>query len=230
MAEKKEVTRFKFEAAPVRMIFGFVTKPGVSDYGNGRKSDPHYEIQAGIAADHPDLKALKQTMFALAKKEFGPNIRDVSQPVKPGDESKVPVSFPIKDGTKIADKGKAKGKNREACRGLVMFKASSSTEYPPALCYLTAGGVVDVEDRNLAAGKFYSGVEVGMEVTLKAYPGNDSNIPNSVVAYLSTVCSLGRGEKLGGSAASRYATFAKNVGTVSDDDPTAGLDDEDIPL
>ncbi len=215
MAEKKEVTRFKFEAAPVRMIFGSLIKPMASDYGNGRKSDPHYEIQAGIATDHPDLKALKATMAKVAKAEFG---------------TVEGVSFPIKDGTKIADKGKAKGKNREACRGLVMFKASSSAEYPPALCYLTAGGVVDVEDRNLAASKFYSGVEVGMEVTLKAYPGNDSNIPNSVVAYLSTVCSLGRGEKLGGSAASRYATFAKNVGTVSDDDPTGGMDDEDIPL
>lgn len=227
MAEvKKEVTRFKFEAAPVRMIFGSLIKPIESNYGNGRKSALHFEIQAGMPPEHPDFKSLKATMNKVARVEFGGDMTDAEWNQYIKDKK---VSFPIKDGTKIADKGKAKGKNREACRGLVMFKASSSAEYPPALCFVTAGGVVDVEERSQAASKFYPGVEVGMEVTLKAYPGNDSNIPNSVVAYLSTVCSLGRGEKLGGSAASRYTAFAKNVGTISDDNPMDGADDE-VPM
>ena len=216
MAEKLD-NRFKFEAAPVRMLYGTVITPKVSDYGGGRKSDPHFEVQAGIPLDHPELKALKAKIAAIAKAEFG---------------TTEGVATPLKDGTKMADKAKARGKNRERCRDFVILKASSSAEYPPSLAYVANGAGVDVEDgmRSQVAGKFYQGVNIGMEVTLKAYKGNDENIPNSVVAYLSNVVSLGFGEKLGGGASSRHAGLIKNVGTVSEDDPTEEDIDADIEL
>ena len=211
MAEAKEIRRFKFEAAPVRFLYGNVITPKVSDYGSGRKSPPHFEVQAGIPLDHPELKALKAQMAAVAKAKFG---------------TTEGVSFPLKDGTKMADKAKGRGKNRERCRGYIVFKASSAAEYPPSLAYMANGSGVDVEDsmRQQSAAKFYPGVWIGEEVTFKAYEGNDGNIPNSVVAYLSNVVSLGFGEKLGGGASSRHAGLIKNVGTISEDDPT----DEDI--
>ena len=214
MAEAKKTVRFKFEAAPVTMLYGNVITPKVSDYGRGKKSDPHFEVQAGIETDHPELAALKKEMSALAKAEFG---------------TVEGVSFPIKDGTKIADKAKARGKNRERCRGLVILKASSAAEYPPSLAYVSNGVGVDVEDgmRSQVASKFYPGVKIGMEVTLKAYEGNGSNIPNSVVCYLSNVISLGFGEKLAGGASSRHAGLIKNVGTVSNEDVTEGADEGD---
>ena len=218
MAEAKVDNRFKFEAAPVRFLYGAVISPKESDFGNGRKSKLHYETQVGIPLDHPELKELKAKMAAVAKAQFG---------------STDGVAFPLKDGTKIADKAKAKGKNRERCRDMLLLKASSAAEYPPSLAYVAEGKGVDVEDnmRSQVAAKFYPGVWIGEEVNFKAYEGNGSNIPNSVVAYLSNVVSLGYGEKLGGGASSRHAGLIKNVGTVSDDDPTEDISaDEDIQL
>lgn len=217
MANAKTATgRFKFEAASVRMLYGNVITPKTSDYGNGRKSNPHFEVQAGIRLDHPELEALKTEMKRVAKEQFG---------------TLEGVSFPLKDGTKMAEKAKGKGKNRERCRGQVIFKASSAAEYPPSLAYVTGGKGVDVADdmRAQSAGKFYPGVDIGMEVTLKAYPGNDSNIPNSVVAYLSNVVALGTGENLGGGASSRHSGLIRNLGVVSDDNPTVE-DEADIAM
>src|SRR5579859_1649726 len=155
MAEAQSF-RFRFEAAPVKMLYGNVITPKVSDYGGGRKSDPHFEVQAGLGKDHAELKALKGVMAACAKAKFG---------------STEGVSFPLKDGTVIADKAKARGKNRERCRDLLVLKASSAAEYPPALAYVANGVGVDVEDsmRAQAAGKFYPGVDMSIEVTFKAY-------------------------------------------------------------
>ncbi len=69
----QDTARFKFEAAPVRFFFPNVITPRAPEYGNGRKGDPEYSVQAGIASDHPDLKAMKALMVKVAKAKFAPS-------------------------------------------------------------------------------------------------------------------------------------------------------------
>lgn len=121
-------------------------------------------------------------------------------------------------------------------RGYVILR-SFSKQYAPSLFYVNGGNVVEVDDsiRTQVQSKFYSGVDASIEVNFVAYEGtktddNPNGVPNSVVAYLSSVCSLGTGKRVGGGGADRYSGFAKNVGTVSDEDPTEDLDDEEIPM
>lgn len=220
VARKHPSSVFKFDAAPVTMLYGSVAKTQVANYGNNKKSDPQFTIQAGIPLDHPQFPALKAEFARIAQEAFG---------------SAQGVKFPIQDGERIADKAKAKNppKNRERCRGFVVLKANSGAEYPPSLFMVQAGGIVEIEEdmRTQNAGKFYPGVLCALEVTLRAYDGNGNTDPadgpviaNGVAAYIRSVCSTGRGKKLSGGGAERYAGFAKNVGEVSDENPE---DDDD---
>jgi hypothetical protein len=211
MPEVKTEGRFKFDAAPITFFYPNVITPKTPDFGGGRKGKPGYQIQVGIAPDHPDLPALKALCKAVAKAKFG---------------TLEGVSFPLKDGDKQADKAKASGKAREFLRGQVILKAGS-TQYAPQLFYVANGEVIEVQEdmRAQVGSKFYSGCEGTVGINLVAYEGNGDNIPHSVVAYLYDVVSLCRGKKVGGGGASKYAGFAKNMGTVSDKDVTEGADD-----
>jgi hypothetical protein len=212
MAEKKFYT-FKFEAAPVTMLYIDAAKPRAADFGHGKKGDPVYQAQIGIKPDHPELKALKAKMIECAKDMLG-TIEG--------------VHWPVRDGTEMADEAHKRGKDRGRCRGLVVLKAASPQEYPPNLVLIENGQAVQVEEamRSQVASKFYPGVEGSIEVNFKAYDGNGSNIPKTVVAYLRSVVSLNRGKNLGSSSAARFGAFAKNIGVVSQQDVTEGLDEE----
>jgi ssDNA-binding protein len=217
MADEQESKRFHFDAAPITFFYPQVITKKAADYGNGKKGDPSYQIFAGVSPDHPQLKDLKRLLGKTAKEAFG---------------TVEGVSFPIRMGDEIADEAKKRGKNREMMRGFVVLKAGSK-EYTPQLFYVSNGEVIEIDDamRTQAGSKFYSGCEGSIGVNFKAYEGNGKNIPNSVVAYLGDVVSLCRGPKLGGSGAAKYANFAKNVGEVSDKDPTAGTEtDDEIPF
>ncbi len=118
-------------------------------------------------------------------------------------------------------------------RGLAILKATSK-QYAPALFYVANGEVGEVEEsmRSTVGSKFYHGVEGTIGVNFVAYEGNGANIPNSVKCYLGDAVSLCRGKKLGGGGKEKYAGFAKNMGTVSDTDPTDTGDDldDEIPF
>ena len=208
MAEVGENTgRFKFEAAPITMLYPVVITPKPMMIDGKAKGDPMYQVQASIPPDHPELPALKAAIARVAKEKFG-TTKDVSLPLKLGDAQ--------------ADRAKAKKRDREFMRGQVILTARGK-QYAPALSYVSNGVIVEVgEDMRAQVGsKFYSGVEGTIEIVLVAYDGNGKNIPNSVVAYLTEACSLCRGKKLGGSgSANKFAAFAKNMGEVSDLDPT----------
>jgi hypothetical protein len=209
--------RFKFEAAPVILFNPAVISPKSQNFSKpGAKkqniSEPSYFVQALIPPDHPELKALKDDMKAVAKAEWGPDVKLDT------------ISFPLSDGTKRF----AENKKLEAFNGMVVLRAGSKL-YAPALFYVAGGKVIEVDEamRTQASSKFYSGVEASIEVNLVAWEVDDNK---SVVAYLSSVCSLCTGKKLGGAGPARYEGFARNVGTISDVDPSAGADDDEIPF
>ena len=214
--KKHPTIGFKFEAAPVVMLYGNIDTPRIAEYGGGKKSDPMFQAQFGIALDHPELATMKKALAKAAKDAFG---------------TAEGVKFPIRMGDEMADKAKKRGKDRERCRGYVVLKATSQADFAPGMFIIKDGEVVEIEDgmRKQSAAKFYPGVQCAVEVGFKAYNGNSDPddgpvIPNGVTAYLRSVCSTGQGKKLGNGGAARYSGFAKNVGTISDEDPTEGAD------
>jgi hypothetical protein len=143
------------------------------------------------------------------------------------------VDFALRSGDKIADKAKLKAKDQskprsqEAFRGY--FVLISRGQYPPGLSAIINGRIVDFPqngpERTASEPYFYGGVEVLVQVQLKAYQVGD-NKP-VVTAYPNVVLSLNKGEKVpefsGGTAKSGAAAFASYTGHVSTVDPTVGL-------
>lgn len=184
---------------------------------NGKPTgDPKYSVNLELAADHPDLKALKAKAAAVAKAKW-PG-RDLAE-----------LAFPFADGNKLADKAKAKGKDREFSRGKAVLTARS--KYQPKLSIIEGGKLIDLEGDAIAlhGRKFYSGCEVLAQVTFSAYDEVGNGQPG-VNAYIDIVVSLNRGTKVMGGA-SAAEVFKSYVGLTSDEDPTTGIDvDEEIPF
>lgn len=180
--------------------------------------EPKFSSNFELAVDHPDLTGLKAKAAAIARAKW------------PGRDLKE-LAFPFTDGSKLADKAKAKGKDREFSRGKVVLTARS--KFQPRLSILEGGKIVDLETDEqikLHGRKFYSGVQALAMFNFVAYDGVGNN-PDGVTAYLNMVLSLNKGQKLAGGQ-SAAEVFKGYVGTVSDEDPTggaAGLDDE-IPF
>ena len=89
--------------------------------------------------------------------------------------------------------------------------------------------MVDYEGPAIALNikKFFFGAEVYAQVNLVAYKGVGAN-PDGVTAYLNMVVATGKGTRIT-SAKSASEVFSGYAGRVSDEDPTAGGDDE-IPF
>ncbi len=227
MTDTTNGKRFSF-MVPVRLYGPNVIKPVTPDYGNGRKGNPEYSTRFFFPPDHPEAKAFSAALRELSVQQFGEGASGVAYPFQMGDKF---ADAWIKKHAKDVAAGK---KNpRDFARGQVMVKASSKN-FPPLLSYANGDIVVDIPDesRQAAGGKFYSGVMALVEVNLVPYEGNGSNIPDCVKAYLTQVCSLNRGERMGGKTGSQtFGSAVRNLGAVSDVDPTAGDDlDDEIPF
>lgn len=181
------------------------------------KHSANFEIDPAISAE--DKAALTAEAVRVAREKW------------PGRDLKE-LQFPFKSGDALADKAKKASKDREFSRGKWVIVARS--KFLPRLSYVEGGQIIEVDGENPEAvsrvkGKFYAGVQALAEFTFQAYEGVGNN-PDGVTAYLNKVCSLNRGKKLStGGGASSAETFKDYIGTESDYDPTAGLDDE-IPL
>lgn len=168
--------------------------------------------------DKAELDALKAKAAAVAKAKW------------PGRDLKE-LAFPFTSGDKLADKAKAKGKDREWSRGLVVL--TSRSKFQPQLSIFENGKIIDLDSDVLLAAhksKFYNGVQTLAQVNFVAYDAVDDDGKAGVTAYLNKVLSINKGAKLSGGA-SAAETFKGYVGLASDEDPTAGasLDDE-IPF
>lgn len=225
---KSEGSRFAFNV-PVRLYGPVVISPKPLMLNGKPKGDPEYSTRFFFPTDHPEAKAFAEILGKIKAGKFGKEAK---------------VAYPFQMGDAWADKWAKKPQNaerlakgeknpRDFARGMVLCRASSKN-FPPMLSYVNGSGIIDIPDEARAAsgGKFYSGVNAVVEVNLVPYDGNGENIPDCVKAYLTKVCSIGTGDRLGGgSSAQAFAGLARSLGQVSDVDPTAGADlDDEIPF
>lgn len=184
---------------------------------NGKaQGDPKFSTSMVFAADHPDVKGMKELVAKLARNRW---------PDKPFSE----LAFPFSSGDKLADKRKLKGKDDgENLRGQLVLKSSS--KYEPRLSYIENGRIIDLETataKQMAKNKFYSGVEALAQLNFVPYDAIGENAKGGVTAYLNMVLSTGKGKRLSGGA-SASEVFKGYVGGVSAEDPTGGESIDDI--
>lgn len=182
---------------------------------NGKPSgEPKFSDNFEFEPDHTDYATLKAAAVAVAKAKW------------PGRDLKE-LAFPFSNGDKLADKAKAKGKDREFSRGKVVLVSRS--KFQPILSVVEGGKIVEIDGNDKAKIKklFYSGVHALAQFNFTAYDGVGAN-PDGVTAYLNKVLSLNQGTRLTGGASSAEV-FKDYIGSATDYDPTAGLDDE-IPF
>lgn len=169
-----------------------------------------------------DFVAVKAQAAACAKAQW-PGV-----PLNDGQ-----IKFPFKMGDKEADKRVAKGKSDgEFQRGKVILKAAS--EFEPALAHFVGGVVTDYvmpAQKNEAKKDAFFGAHVYFKVTFRAYDlsDGDDGAKKFVTAYLDQVLVTGKGTKMSG-ARTASETFSGYVGGSTVEDPTAGMDDDEIPF
>ncbi|MDR3562025.1 MAG: DUF2815 family protein [Negativicutes bacterium] len=227
MTDKPKKPTYIYDlTAPVIIAHPTLITPRPFQENGKPKGDPVYSGDLVFPADSQELIALKE----LAKKA----VRESC----PGQKLSNFI-FPFKDGTLLADARKAKCEaadkkpDGEYQRGQVVLKTKS--KFPPGLAGIENGKIVDYdteEKKVKAADKFFFGAEVLATVAFVAYAPIGEN-KGYVSAYLNAVFTTGKGTKLAGQAPSTAARFKGYVGSVSQDDPTKGLDndlDDEIPF
>ncbi len=217
MSSETEVTGIVSLTEPVPATYLNLLVPKKFGKKGKESGEPKYSANLQFEIESTDLKTLKATAANVAKARW------------PGRSLKE-LSFPFSDGTKSADKAKAEKKNREFYRGKVILAARSKFE--PRLSGIENGNVVDYEDeaRKLAIKKFYPGVLVLAQIHFKAYDGVGNN-PDGVTAYLNMVFTTNRGTRINaGSGPTSAEVFKDYVGQITTEDPTAGVDDDEIPF
>lgn len=176
---------------------------------NGKETgEPKFDANFEMDPNHPDIGPLKALMAQVAREKWpGRNLGE--------------LAFPLTDGSKLADKQKAKGKDREFSRGKVVLVARS--QYEPRLSVVENGGIVDYEGDRRPQAKpfFYQGVQVLAQINLQAYDGVGNN-PDGVTAYLNMVCSLKRGDRIGNVGRPAAEVFKGYSGKMTAEDPTQG--------
>jgi hypothetical protein len=211
----KEEGRIKL-TKPERLTFPNLDEPRAVKRNGKDTGKPKFSINIEFLPDSPDLAAFKAKAVAVAKAKW------------PGVDLKT-LKFPFTNGDTLADKAKAKGKDREFSRGRVVFTAR--TEYQPTLSIVKGGEVIDVngEDKSAVKKLFYSGCAVLAEVSFSAYDAVNEDGKPGVNAYVNKVLSFNKGAKLTGGPSSAE-TFKDYIGSASDEDPTDGDLDDEIPF
>lgn len=215
MSEAKSEGIYNLTFPVTLMTFGNSLLEAKPYMKNGKpQGEPKYSANFVFNADHPDLKAMKELAAKLARQKWP-------------DKLFTELAFPFTSGDKLADKRKAKGKDEgNDLRGKVVMNIKS--KYEPRLAYLENGKIIDLETdtaKQMAKGKFYSGVEVLAQFNFVVYDPIGENAKGGVTVYLNMVLSTNKGKKLAGSSKSASDVFKGYVGSVSTEDPTVGLDD-----
>ena len=197
---------------------------------NGKQvGEPKFGVVFIFEPSSEELKAAKAKALEIARAKW------------PGADAKT-IRFPFKDGTKEeAKRNKARvseGKDPlppGAMHGKVILRSRSARQ--PALGVFIEGKIVDLEGEKLKvhAGKFYAGVNAVGEFSFAASEMDAEDDEGNTVkrrfvsAYINSVLSMNTGKRLGGVGAPASQRFQGYKGSVTTEDPTAGMDDE-IPF
>ena len=174
------------------------------------KGEPKFSCVFLLKTSHPELTELQKKAVAVAKEKW-PGL-----PVKN-------VVFPFKKGDEIAAKAEKNGKKREFYEGMIVLPAATGAKYPPRITDATKG-FSQVTDHE----RLYSGCEVVFEVNFKPYGDpDDAKNPPGITAYLQRVCFVKDGKRIQ-TGKSDADVFSKVVGRESDEDPTAGADEDEL--
>lgn len=223
-----------YEARRVTLI-----KPEICSFPNldepkrvskSTKEEPKFSLGLEMAPDSPNLTAIRAKIISQAiafansndgagfRAVAGNTVESITAAIKSG-----AIKTCIEDGDKLAEKAIAKGKKREWSRGLKVVTARSQNW--PACGIIANGAIVQLDDRSQVklhkAKYFYTGVKVVAELDIVAYNAVGEDGKPGVTAYLSSVLSTGKGDKLAGGGPDLAATFSGYVGLESDEDPTA---------
>jgi len=200
----------------VRAPFLTVVAPEkVGKRGQG-KGDPVFSATLLLPPDSPDLAELKKVLAAVAKAAF------------PG-RSLSELKFPLQNGDEAAAEAEKNGKDGSFFKGMVVLRARSGQEKPPALGVIQGGKIVELQGeqrRIIGKEKFYGGCFVVPSLWLKAYKGGkDGGIGehSGVKCYLQSLLWRKDGPKIGGGSIAD--TFKGYMGGVSAEDPTSDADE-----
>lgn len=191
------------------------------------KGEPAYTLTVMFPEASADLRAIKELSIQVIKDSW-PELdiraawadKSLHLPWNTGEE------MIAKKTKRLVDRGKEYNGNDDYQLGHTLLKTTTKLARP-ALAVLLNGKLVDLLDDTAIAlhkSKFYSGVQGAVQIKLSAIEVEGRKF---VVAYLQQVVSSGRGKQIGGKLASD--TFSGFAGTVVDEDPTSGMDDE-IPF
>lgn len=182
---------------------------------NGKAvGDPKYSVTHLLTEDQ--AKRAAGVLVAAAKAKW-PN-RDIKADIKSNE-----FNWPLVPGSKAKAAAEKKDKNGDFYEGATVLKAD--TKYPPML---VDEAKQEVDPRNPGADKvFYSGCYTHVVLAAHAYDGVSGG-SDGVKVYLQAVMKAGDGERLIGRTASDV--FAGIEGGASDEDPTGGVADDDIPF
>jgi hypothetical protein len=118
MADKKEAITYLF-ANPVRVGFENIIAARAYEVKGQPKGEPRFDATFILEPESPDLKALQELCISVLKEQY-PGKKIVARRLTQDeldDGGVVEVVVPWRDGTKEADKAKAKGKDQEFLRG-----------------------------------------------------------------------------------------------------------------
>lgn len=211
----KQDMSFMFNV-PVRGVYLNVFEAKAFKKNGKEVGEAKFGVTLMMEPDHPELKGLKAKMGEAAKAKW---------PSRPLSELK----FPLSSGDKAAEKAKAKGKNRDFMKGLLVLTARS--KFPPVLSVLENGKIITLESDMAKAkykAKFYSGCVVAASVNFVAYDSDDGD--DGVTAYIQSLLWVKDGERIGGR--DQAEVFKSYQGTTTAEDPLAedaGVADDEIP-
>lgn len=196
---------------PVRGVYLNVFDPKPFKKNGKEVGEPKFSITLMIPPDYSDLPGLKGKIAEAARSKW--STRALSE-----------LKFPLGSGDKAAEKAKARGKNRDFMKGLLVLTARS--KYPPTLSVLEGGKIITLESDALKAkykSKFYSGCFVAASVNFVPYDADDGD--DGVTAYIQSLLWVKDGERIGGR--DQDEVFKSYMGTTTAEDP---LGDDDIPF
>jgi len=178
------------------------------------RGEPKYGCRFLFTSDHVDLAGLKAKMLAVGKSAWP-------------DAELNTIKWPLRSGTQEIARAKANGKKApDFLDGKAILSARSKFE--PRLSGWENNRVTDYEGdaKNKAKSKFYSGVEALGEFNFVA---NEVDGKRSVTCYLNQVFTTGKGKRMGGGQSAQEA-FKGYTGHATQEDPTGGDLDDEIPF